>query len=246
MRPPAVRATIERRLLVNYRVDPEVVQRVLPEPFRPWLVNDVAVAGICLIRLRHLRPAFLPAGAGLTTENAAHRIAVEWDGTDGVRRGVYIPRRDTSSRLTHLAGGRLFPGAHHRATFRVRDDGTRCDVDFESDDGFEVAVSARSVADVPHDSVFGSLAEASAFFREGSIGYSATRGGATVDGLELECDTWIVTPSVVEHVASSFFDHAAAFPRGSAVADSAFVMREIATTWRAQAPLRLQPATLTA
>ena len=46
---------------------------------RPQLVEGRAVAGICLIRLGSLRPKGLPASLGVTTENAAHRIAVEWD-----------------------------------------------------------------------------------------------------------------------------------------------------------------------
>ncbi len=32
---PVVRATLERRILVNYRVDPEALQPLLPAPFRP-------------------------------------------------------------------------------------------------------------------------------------------------------------------------------------------------------------------
>jgi hypothetical protein len=118
VRAPVMTATIERRLLINYQVDPEVLTRVLPAPFRPHLVGGVGLAGICLIRLGNVHPAGGP-GVGITTENAAHRIAVEWDTADGPERGVYIPRRDTSSRLTALVGGRLFPGFHGRARFRV-------------------------------------------------------------------------------------------------------------------------------
>ncbi|MEA2492488.1 MAG: hypothetical protein QOJ29_399 [Thermoleophilaceae bacterium] len=36
---------------------------------------------------------------GLRSENASHRIAVEWDTAVGIRTGVYIPRRDTGSGL---------------------------------------------------------------------------------------------------------------------------------------------------
>jgi len=32
---PAIRGTIKRRLLVNFRADRKVVQRILPQPFRP-------------------------------------------------------------------------------------------------------------------------------------------------------------------------------------------------------------------
>src|SRR5215217_4728686 len=106
---------IARRLLVNYRVAPEVLARLLPAPFRPQVVGGWGVAGICLIGLRAVRPRGLPAALGLASENAAHRIAVEWDEGGAVRHGVYIPRRDTSSRLTTALGGRLFPGVHHRA-----------------------------------------------------------------------------------------------------------------------------------
>ncbi|HEV2242894.1 MAG TPA: DUF2071 domain-containing protein, partial [Streptosporangiaceae bacterium] len=74
MRAPAVRAVMERRLLVNYRVDPELLAALLPAPFRPVLVGGYGVAGICLIRLGQVRPEGVPARAGLTSENAAHRV----------------------------------------------------------------------------------------------------------------------------------------------------------------------------
>ncbi len=48
--------TIERRLLVNYRIQPEFVAALLPRPFRPQLISGLAVGGVCLIRLGgHLR-----------------------------------------------------------------------------------------------------------------------------------------------------------------------------------------------
>jgi hypothetical protein len=55
----------QRRLLVNYRVDPDVAARVLPPPLRPQQVAGWAVAGICLIRLAQLRPGRVPAWLGL-------------------------------------------------------------------------------------------------------------------------------------------------------------------------------------
>ena len=86
---PLLAGEIERRILVNYRVDPAAVGRVLPAPFRPQTIHGYAVAGICLIRLGSMRPRFLPAWAGLRSENAAHRIAVEWDTPAGTKTGVY-------------------------------------------------------------------------------------------------------------------------------------------------------------
>ena len=237
-RVPAMRGTIERRLLVNYRVDPAVLGRVLPAPFRPQLVGDVGMAGICLIRLGHLRPVGLPASIGFTTENAAHRVAVEWDGPDGLCHGVYIPRRDTSSVLTRVVGGRLFPGEHFRSNFIVREQGGRYEVAFTSADGSaRVAVTARDVARMPAGSVFASLAEASTFFQAGSLGYSANKRAGRLDGLELCSDGWHIEPVLIEQAESSFFEDEDAFPAGAAVLDSAFVMRDMPAVWKAHPPL---------
>jgi len=231
---PAVVGTIERRLLVNYRVEPDAVARFLPDPFRPQLVNGVGVAGICLIRLGHLRPVGLPAIAGVTNENAAHRVAVEWDSPDGPRKGVYIPRRDSSSRLTALVGGRLFPGRHHRARFSVEETGGRYEVGFESLDGTgEAEVSAHVASAVMAGSVFATLSEASAFFEDAPIGYSATRRPGQFDGVELSCSDWRVEPLVVSHVRSSFFEDAGLFPPGTAELDSGLVMSGIPAVWKA-------------
>ena len=126
LRLPALRGTIDRRILVNYQADPDRIAAILPAPFRPKLVNDKAIVGICLIRLAAIRPRGLPAWITIGSENAAHRIAVEWQDDAGVQHeGVYVPRRDTSSCVVSLMDGRVFPGVLHRARFDVRetDDG---------------------------------------------------------------------------------------------------------------------------
>jgi hypothetical protein len=120
---PQIRGVIDRRILANYRVDPEMLARLLPSPFRPKLAGGFGIAGICMIRLKQIRPRGFPKWIGISSENAAHRVAVEWDDpeTGQPREGVYIPRRDSSSRLNALAGGRVFVGVHHRARFDVRE-----------------------------------------------------------------------------------------------------------------------------
>ena len=46
MRLPVVRGVIDRRILVNYRVDPDVVARTLSSPFRPKLHRGYGFVGI--------------------------------------------------------------------------------------------------------------------------------------------------------------------------------------------------------
>ena len=91
MRIPTIQGLIDRPVLVNFRVDPDVLSRICPSPFRPQTVNGFGVAGICLIRLKHIRPRILPSFLGISSENAAHRIAVEWDSNGVTKTGVYIP-----------------------------------------------------------------------------------------------------------------------------------------------------------
>jgi hypothetical protein len=224
-------AEIERRLLVNHRADPEVVRRLLPDGLRPQLVGDSAVVGICLLRLGHARPVGLPRWVGLRSENAAHRIAVEWDGPDGPERGVYIHRRDSASPVNTVVGGRLFPGVHARSSFHVHEGDGRFDVRLEARDG-SVHVDVRStVCDRLTSSLFADLATASAFFAAGSAGLSPDRSGRHLQRLDVRTDQWSVAPLGVEHCESSWLDDATLFPRGSVELDGALLMRRVPVVW---------------
>jgi Uncharacterized conserved protein (COG2071) len=236
---PTLRGRISRRILVNYRVDPSLAAKLLPPPFRPQIVADSAIAGICLIRLEAIRPCWLPAVAGLSSENAAHRFAVEWDAPEGPRRGVYIPRRDTSSWVNRAAGGRVFPGAHHSARFDVDEQDDRYRVQMKSGDGEVcVRVAACAAADLPADSVFRSLAEATRFFEEGCVGCSDSGREGEFDALEISCSSFRIEPLAVDEVVSSFFDDPRRFPEGAAVFDSAFLMRRIEHEWHGRGRVR--------
>lgn len=236
--PQQVTARLDRRILVNYRVDPDVLAAVLPAPFRPVIVAGHAIAGICLIRLGQIRPAGMPAVARFMTENAAHRLAVQWDAVDGLATGVFVPRRDTDSRLTALVGGRLFPGWHHRAKFAVAERAGQYRVGMTSCDGATRLLVAAHVADrVQPGSVFDDVDSAAQFFCRAPVGYSVRPDGAAFDGVRLDCDGWNLQPLAVDHIASSFFDEASRFPPGSVAVDSAFLMRDIDTTWSALPPL---------
>jgi len=245
MRLPVIQGLIRRRLLVNFRVDAEVAGRFLPNPFRPKLHRGYAVAGICLIRLEQIRPAWLPGFCGVASDNAAHRFAVLWDDpNDGPREGVYIPRRDTGSKLAHFAGGRIFPGEHHMADFEITDDNSRIALSvLARDGGMSAQLRAAESDALPRTSIFDSLVEASAFFEGGSVGYSVTRDCCRYDGIRLKISGWQVRPLAVEHVGSSFFADRSMFPAGSITFDHALIMRDIPHQWHAEPDLFSTPQT---
>ncbi len=180
-----------------------------------------------------MRPKGLPEIVGLSSENAAHRIAVQWDDPEGItHEGVFIPRRDTNSPVNYALGGRLFPGEHHRAKFKVEESGDEISLRMKSLDG-SVAVKVEGAIsdDLPPSSIFPSLEAASSFFEAGSRGYSPTSGSDRLDGLTLEAQGWKVEPLTVTGVYSSYFSDKAAFPEGSVEFDHALIMRDIGSEW---------------
>jgi hypothetical protein len=162
MKIPTLKGIIKRRILVNYCAEPLVIQKILPAGFRPKLYQGKAIAGICLIRLEQIRPKHLPEFIGFSSENAAHRIAVEWQENGEMKEGVYVPRRDTDSFINSAVGGRLFPGEHHKAGFDIKENEDEINFAMKSEDG-EVSVSfnGKISENLPANSVFSSLAEAS-------------------------------------------------------------------------------------
>ena len=232
---PTVRGVIDRRILVNFQVEPDALEAILPAPLKPKVVDRVGIGGICLIRLREIRPRLVPKALGISSENAAHRIAVVLpDGGEG----VFIPRRDTSSRLNALAGGRIFPGSHHLARFSVRETEDRYAVRVEDRTGnVLLSVDARLADRMPEGSAFASVAEASAFFEAGSLGYSPSEQPGTLDALELRTQSWRVAPLEVDQVHSAFFEDRNRFAERMVKFDSALLMRNIRHEWHAHEPL---------
>ncbi len=229
MRIPTIQGIIDRRILINYTVDPAIIQNILPQPFRPKIYRDKAIVGVCLIRLKHIRPKGLPGFMGLSSENGAHRIAVEWTEKDETKQGGYIPRRDTSSIFNTLAGGRIFPGRHFHARFDVKEGDGNYQVAFKSSDGAFISIDAKKSENFNPDSIFQNFESASRFFEDGAVGYSPN--SSKYEGLQLKTFNWKMEPLQVASVQSSFFEDETVFPQGSAQFDNALLMTQIEHEW---------------
>lgn len=232
MKLPAIHGYIDRRILINYTADPKAVEKIIPIPFRPKLYKDKAIVGICLIRLKHIKPKGLPDFIGVNSENGAHRIAVEWDENGEIKSGVYIPRRDTSLKLNALVGGRIFPGKHYYAKFNVEENNGKYHVDFKSSDDTEITIGATETNTFSDTSIFQTLTNASDFFEKGDLGYSPNKD--TFEGLRLKAYKWEVRPLEVSNVRSSFFENEEIFPKGSVTFDNALLMANIEHEWKSE------------
>jgi Uncharacterized conserved protein (COG2071) len=226
----SIACSIERRLLVNYRIDPDLVYPHLPAGFTPQLVSGWAVAGVCFTRLAHTRPSGLPPHIGIRSENVAHRFAVEWEDGQGTRAGVYIPRRDTNSRAVTIAGGPVFPGVHHPARFVVSESPDQVAIAVASrDQEVRLEVTACPVGQLTSE-LFSSVEDAMNFFRHGSTGWSPSPGG-NLDQVRLDCDRWSARPAQVTRMVSSLFDGPTIFTPKDCTLDSALLMENLKATW---------------
>jgi len=227
LRIPKLSATIQRRLLISYRVKPAALSFYLPKGLRPQIVDGSAVAGMCLIRLADVRPQFIKPKIGWKGENAAHRIAVEWDTDDGIQTGVFIPERHSNSILPVLAGGRIFPGKHVPAEFIVNETASQFQIKMTSlDTRLEVDVE---LTEDWNSTLFPTLDAASAFYRESPVGWSPVMGNEKqVEGLKLSTDQWAVKAGKMNKLKSSFFDEIGS---SNAKFDHVLVMQDVPVTW---------------
>jgi len=231
---PNIRGTMDRRLLVNYRADTEAFEPLLPQPFRPREVGDTGkgIGSLCLMRIENARPWFAPFREGMDVETLTHRISVEWERNGATGCGVYVPRRDVSSRLYAVLGDRFAPGEMSSADFDIEEseDG---DYRAKVDCGTEFANVAGSLTDEVDDgSVFDSLEDASSFFSSACVRYSESESGERHDGIEMRAREWSMEPLETKTARSSFFKRVEGVEF-----DSAFCMRGIDHEWRGSRPL---------
>ena len=229
---PALEGLIARRILLNYRADTNVVQRLLPPPLQVEEHRGYAIVGVCLIRLERLRPRGIPGSLGVSSENMAHRVAIRYPTAQGNRPGVLIWRRETDQKLIELFGGRIFPGVYHHARFDVSEDEQRlamcvCTRNGEAD----VSFTAGLGQDWNPSASFPTLTDASEFFRNGDCGFSCSVDGERLEGMQMRTQSWNVAPLAVESQQCSFYLDPKRFPTGSVEFDCALIMRGLPHEW---------------
>ena len=132
---PVLNGIIDRRLLINYRIKPEVVKSLLPPQLDPLVINGYASGGICLLRLKDIGVKYTPSFLRITSENAAHRFLVTWRKGGDIMKGVYIPQRHTDSQLNVLLAGKVFAWPHYPAKFETSECNGQYSVNMRSSEG---------------------------------------------------------------------------------------------------------------
>lgn len=158
---------------------------------------------------------------------------MERDHNGETKPGVYIPRRDTNSRVVAAAGGPVFPGLHHRSQFDVTENRDQILISLRSsDDQVRVDVEAQPT-DRLESQLFGTTEAAVQFFKQGSVGWSPSSAG-TLDQVRLVSDRWTAEPLNVLRVVSTLFDDPDQFPADRRSFDSALLMANLQAIWIGQ------------
>lgn len=230
-----IEGVISRRLLVNATVDADVVRPLLPAGSAPLLVgaDDRALVGVCLLRVRDLRPLGLPRAIGRSFEGVAHRISVtRADGS----AAVHIVRRETPDRVARVIGGRLFPGTHWPIDLRP----TRGDLRVEGtgDGGPPLLVDVLDEAPATGSprSVLGDDAAASTFFVGADRATSPSRRTGRHEELLMQAAPFTVrSVRVRELVLDRLAWALGGVPSTGLSFDSAFLVRDVAVRFHAGA-----------
>ena len=226
-----IEGVIDRRILVNYRIDPHYLEKILPSPFKPRLINGYGLGGICLIRFKKMRPTWLPSIVGTSSENGTHRFCVEWKENGKLYNGVYVKKRFTNSRLHEFGGEKIFPGKLVFSDFKVSEGKGHYSISFKSNNGEYAHVEAYETHQFPKSSLFKTIEEASEDFRKDQIGYSPDGKKNQFKGVKLNTDNWEVSPLCLKNCKSSLFSNPDIFPEGSAEVDHVLLMKNIKHSW---------------
>jgi len=186
-----------------------------------------------MIRFSSLRPKFAPSFLGINSENAAHRIAVEWEVAGKKHEGVFIPRRSTASQFNYLAGGRIFPGVFQKSLFQIKEEKQRYRLNILTAYEKESLVSFEGEASIElsQNSIFPDLEQASDFFAKGSVGYSLSRDESHFQGMELRLLEWQISAMKVKSAFVKLYEAGESFPKGTAKFDSAMLMLNLNHEW---------------
>ncbi len=220
-----LRGTIDRQVLIAYRIDVDHVRSLVPEPFTPDVVDGSAICSVSLVSMHQIRPPYCPSVLGFRAESAAHSVAVI---LPSGQHGMYVLRHDSSSSLSRMSGSRVFPGELHSSTFSVAECSTDIDIRMKSHNSPTTVIAKGDiVTDLDSGSIFGSLERATQFFSDGASHYVAAHLPSEFVGVRLDARDWIVQPLDLSLAKASYFEDGHLMPSSSVTFDSAMIMRGI-------------------
>ncbi|MHB0957569.1 MAG: hypothetical protein ACYC0X_26110 [Pirellulaceae bacterium] len=231
---------VDRRVLILYRVVPEVLSEALPWGVRALEIHGRAVAGIAFARHRMAKSRLLPARL-VSSHTASHFVVVTGSQQSGGRDAALVTRCDCSSRFRLWIGGRPI---YHHARFRVVEERESLELVGDSDDrAMHLSLRAHVVRNLPHGSIFRTPGQAMEFLRACAGELDLTLGGAVEMDTSETGRRLRLQPLKVERLESSIFENLRRGALERVEFDSAYWVRDDEFAWAAEGTLCCDIAT---
>ena len=220
---PPVRADMRERFIVNLRVPPDAMARLLPTRLSPQIIDGWAIASFCILDLRNITVAPLPTVAGWWSLSCAER----W-GTLDPSPAVFVTERLTSSRLGSAVTRLGFSAPHDVVDIALAKDRWTARL-LAQRDGIPLLDARLRRGGEGSGSVFDGVASFSRFVAEGVRSYGTSRYPGRLTVLDLHKTENRYEPLAIERVTGGFVDRWAAV--GGEI-DSAFRTVDADYEWR--------------
>jgi hypothetical protein len=231
MRIPVLEARIDRKLLILFSTDPEVLANRIPPGRELRLQQDRAILYVQLTRYEKVRVVPTPIGIGF--DEVAYYIALESLPPKKPRMSRDQVIRVESGSAAHVQLARIFRSCEiTRAHFSARESANDLDVNGFSERGeILFALRGQQAPCFPPGLLFHGLPSVAEFF-----GWNLTPTGYEPDlpapwpyrsrGGEYRC-----FPFEVTRFTSTFLECGIHFPAGAIVLDHAIWLRRVAGQW---------------
>ncbi|MBI3943230.1 MAG: DUF2071 domain-containing protein [Chloroflexi bacterium] len=235
--PVPMQTIFQECYLVNFAIDPEVLQRALPPAIEPDLHQGRAYLSIVIAVMHKIRPAFLPERLGITYHQVVYRAVVRYQG----KRGVYFLRSDADNFFMSLAGDWLTFFRFHYSQITYRKERDRKEhqcATFRLQPGDKAPAGIDALYDLgqkskemPPASHFSSLAEAQDFLVELFTAYGYDPLSGKVDFVNIKRGEWHIDVVPDVRAEYTFMQDSPLFPPGSAQLDSVFYATHMPYYW---------------
>ena len=163
-----IKASLKASLVLAYAVPVEVLTPLLPPGLSLDTYGDYGFLAIALVETQDLRPAFLPAGLGVSFFLSGYRVFTRYQTSTGRSlRGLRILRSDTDSRFMRMFGNLLTHYGYERSECLLKRDGGNYSIRVATPNGSaDLDVEARISVDaesLPAGSPFPNFTEARKF-----------------------------------------------------------------------------------
>lgn len=180
---PAVRAVMAERYILNFRMKPDAMRRFLPvEWLQPAEVGGYAIASFCMLDLRNITVAPLPALAGLSSLSCAPRYAVVDHSGAEEKPAVFVTERYTNSAFGSWFTSLGFSAPHPHVDASIARDGDAVRLSVVDDE--KPLFSAIVTTGKSNDSIFTPESFA-AFIAQGVSSYGLSIHGARLTRVDL-------------------------------------------------------------